>query len=114
MSEVKNPIGTRHSASNNPEVLNERAQQLKTSRSGYVGSLTKYINRISVQISSTGNRIEVERLLGKISGTFTKIVQLTFEYVKIVDPLEIDRAESLLAEQKVKVQQIQKLCDEYL
>ena len=94
MSDFKSSIGTRKCFDKNPEVINERVHKLKTSRSSYIGSLTKYVNRLSVKVAELGNESEVEEILGKLSRTFAKILEITSEYVTLVEPDEKTKAES--------------------
>ena len=82
---------------------------MKASRSGFIGNLTKCINRISILTENIQNYDEVCLLLQVFI-----IKNITEKYCALVSVEEIVKAKQLIKEQKPRAQDMLDLCKLFL
>ena len=111
---MSEPAGRSRNRLSRDEVINEHIYRLKKRRSALIGNLTKLINRVSVAVTQSNQNETVKVLMAKIEQTFDEITQTTKKFEEFVGSEEITRADELVAEQQIKVDQIKEICNEYL
>ena len=92
----------------------ENISKLKTSRSGFIGNLTKRINRVLILMDNIQNYDEVSLLCNKIEFVVFNIKNITERYCALVSEEEIVKARQLVTEQELRAQETLNFCKSFL
>lgn len=98
---------------NSTGILNEKVNSLRSSRSGHIVIITKIINRLSLLLTEQNKDSEIVNMSNKLNETLGIVEKITFEHNNLVSTEESEAANQLLMEQKIKVDQIKSVCEEY-
>ena len=92
----------------------ENISKLKASRSGFIGNLTKCINRVLILTDNIQNYNEVSLLCNKIEFAVFNIKKITERYCALVSEEEIVKARQLVTEQELRAQETLNFCKSFL
>ena len=87
---------------------------MKASRSGFIGNLTKCINRALILSGNIQNYEEVSLLCNKIEFAVFNIKNITERYHALVSEEEIVKARQLVTEQELRSQETLNFCKSFL
>ena len=87
---------------------------MKASRSGFIGNLTKCINRALILSGNIQNYEEVSLLCNKIEFAVFNIKNITERVRALVSEEEIVKARQLVAEQELRSQETLNFCKSFL
>ena len=87
---------------------------MKASKSGFIGNLTKCINRISILTDNIQSYHEVCLLCNKIEFAVFIIKNNTENYYALVSVEEIVKARQSIKEQELRAQETLNLCKPFL
>ena len=92
----------------------ENISKLKASRSGFIGNLTKCINRALILSGNIQNYEEVSLLCNKIEFAVFNIKNITERVRALVSEEEIVKARQLVTEQELRSQETLNFCKSFL
>ena len=94
----------------------ENISKLKASRSGFIGNLTKGINRVLILTDNIQNCDEVSLLCNKIDFAVFNIKNITEMFCTLVSEEEIVKARQLVTEQarQLSAQETSNFCKSFL
>ena len=92
----------------------ENISKLKASRSGFIGNLTKCINRVLILTDNIQNCDDVCLLCNKIEFVVFNIYNITEKYCALVSVEEIIKARQFVKEQELRLQETLNLCKSFL
>ena len=92
----------------------ENISKLKASRSGFIGNLTKCINRALILSGNIQNYDEVSLLCNKIEFAVFNIKNITERQRTLVSEEEIVKAIQLVTEQELRSQETLNFCKAFL
>ena len=92
----------------------ENISKLKASRSGFIGNLTKCINRALILSGNIQNYDKVSLLCNKIEFAVFNIKNITERYRTLVSEEEIVKAIQLVTEQELRSQETLNFCKSFL
>ena len=92
----------------------ENISKLKASRSGFIGNLTKCINRVLILTDDIQNYNEVSLLCNKIEFAVFNIKKITERYCTLVSEEEVVKTRQLVTEQELRAQEILSFCKSFL
>ena len=87
---------------------------MKASRSGFIGNLTKCINRALILSGNIQNYDEVSLLCNKTEFAVFNIKNITERYRTLVSEEEIVKARQLVTEQELRSQETLNFCKSFL
>ena len=87
---------------------------MKTSRSGFIGNLTKCINRVLILTDNIQNYDEVCLLCNKTEFVVFNIKHITETHCALVSAKEIVKARQLVKEQELCAQETLNFCKSFL
>ena len=87
---------------------------MKASRSGFIGNLTKCINRALILSGNIQNYEEVSLLCNKTEFAVFNIKNITERYRTLVSEEEIVKARQLVTEQELRSQETLNFCKSFL
>ena len=92
----------------------ENISILKASRSGFVGNLTKGLNRVLILTDNIQNCDEVSLLCNKIDFAVFNNKNITEMFCTLVSEEEIIKARQLVTEQELSAQETSNFCKSFL
>ena len=92
----------------------ENISKLKASRSGFIGKLTKCINRVLILTDNIQNYNEVSLLCNKIEFGVFNIKKITERYCTLVSEEEVVKVRQLVIEQELRAKQTLNFCKSFL
>ena len=87
---------------------------MKAGRSGFIGNLTKFINRLLILADNIQNYNEVCLLWNKIEFSVFYIKNITQRYCALFSVEEIAKARQLVKEQELYAQETLNVCKSFL
>ena len=92
----------------------ENISKLKTSRNGFIGTLTKCINRVLILSDNIQNYGEMSLLCNKIGFVVFSIRNITERYPALVSEEKIVKARHLVTEQELRAKETLNFCKSLL